>query len=139
MRLKNKQMKKQPEFILQRQICAYLRVAYPDVLFMSDTIASVKLSEAQASRNKSIQKSGFKTPDLIIFAPRGIYHGLFIELKKESPYKLNGDLKTNFHLQGQEETMLKLRSLGYFACFKWILEDAKEIIDWYLNLIDNES
>lgn len=132
-------MKKQPEFILQRQICAYLRVAYPDVLFMSDTIASVKLSEAQASRNKSIQKSGFKTPDLIIFAPRGIYHGLFIELKTKIPYKKDGTLLENAHLKAQEETIKNLRELGYYAVFSWEFEKTKTIIDWYLNLKKNES
>ena len=131
-------MKKQPEFILQRQICTYLRVAYPDVLFMSDTIASVKLSEAQASRNKSIQKAGFKTPDLIIFAPRGIYHGLFIELKVKTPYKKDGTLLQQKHLRDQEETIKKLIEFGYYAVFSWEFEKTKKIIDWYLNLKENE-
>lgn len=132
-------MKKQPEFILQRQVCAYLRVQYKDVLFMSDTIASVKLTEAQATRNSSVQKRGFKTPDLIIFAPRGIYHGLFIELKVKSPYKKDGSLLENYHLKAQEETIKNLRELGYYAVFSWEFEKTKNIIDWYLNLAKNES
>ncbi|MEG0848522.1 MAG: hypothetical protein RSH24_01570 [Flavobacterium sp.] len=131
-------MKKQPEFILQRQVCTYLRVQHKDVLFMSDTIASVKLTEAQATRNASIQKRGFKTPDLIIFAPRGIYHGLFIELKTKTPYKKNGTLLENAHLKAQEETIKNLRELGYYADFRWNLEEAIKLIDWYLKLDANE-
>lgn len=132
-------MKKQPEFILQRQVCTYLRVHHKDALFMSDTIASVKLTEAQATRNASIQKRGFKTPDLIIFAPRGIYHGLFIELKTKTPYKKNGTLLENAHLKAQEETIKNLRDLGYYADFKWTFEDAIKLIDWYLNLPENAN
>ncbi|WP_223559611.1 VRR-NUC domain-containing protein [Chryseobacterium lathyri] len=106
---------------------------------MSDTIASVKLTEAQATRNASIQKRGFKTPDLIIFAPRGIYHGLFIELKTKTPYKRDGTLLENAHLKAQEETIQNLRNLGYYADFKWDLQDAVKLIDWYLNLKTNED
>lgn len=126
-------MKRQPEFVLQRQVCAYLRVAHPAILFMSDTIASVKLTEAQATRNASIQKRGFKTPDLIIFAPRRDYHGLFIELKVKTPYKKDGTLLENAHLKAQEETIKNLRELGYYADFKWNFEDVVKLIDWYLN------
>lgn len=100
---------------------------------MSDTIASVKLTEAQAVRNKAIQKRGFKTPDLIIFEAKKGFHGLFIELKVESPYKLNGELKKDKHLEGQAESMELLRQKGYWADFRWTFEDAKKVIDWYLN------
>ena len=125
-------MKKQPEFNLQKQICSYLSLAYPKVLFMSDTIASVKLTIPQQVRNKSIQKDGFKTPDLIIFEPRHGYNGMFIELKTETPYKKNGELKKSTHLEEQEETMEQLRQRGYWADFRWSFEDVKRIIDWYL-------
>ena len=94
-------MKKQPEFDLQKQVCRYLNLQYKEVLFLSDTIASVKLTEPQAKRNSQIQKRGFKTPDLIIFEARKGFHGLFIELKVKSPYKKDGKIFTNEHLQGQ--------------------------------------
>ena len=125
-------MKKQPEFILQKQVCKYLSLAYPNVLFMSDTIASVKLTIPQQLRNKSIQKEGFKTPDLIIFEPRHGYCGMFIELKIDTPYKKNGELKKSTHLEEQGETLEQLRQRGYWADFRWSFEDVKRIIDWYL-------
>ena len=34
-------MKAQPEYQLQVAVCDYLRVKYPGVMFMSDTIAAV--------------------------------------------------------------------------------------------------
>lgn len=132
-------MKKQPEYSLQKQVCAYLRVKHGGVLFMSDTIASVKLTEAQAIRNAAIQKRGFKTPDLIIFAPRGNYHGLFIELKVKTPYKKDGTLLENAHLKAQEETIKELRELGYYADFKWEFQEVVKLIDWYLNLPENAN
>jgi hypothetical protein len=85
--------KQQPEYELQVAVSRYLSYQYPDVFFMSDTVASIKLTQAQASRNKKIQKNGFKTPDLLIFEPRKGYSGLFIELKIETPYKKNGEIK----------------------------------------------
>lgn len=126
-------MKQQPEFELQKCVCAYLRVAYPSVFFMSDTIASLKLTKFQKVRNSQIQKPGFKTPDLLIFSPKGKYHGLFIELKVESPYKLNGELKSNQHIKEQSETIEKLKTLGYYADFAWNFNDIVKLIDRYLN------
>jgi len=122
-----------PEFELQKQICSYLEWQYPDVVFLSDTIANVKLTKAQASRNKQIQKREFKTPDLLILEPRNGFAGLFIELKIESPFKLNGELKAGDHLKGQSISISKLKAKGYSALFSWKFEMTKKIIDDYLN------
>lgn len=121
-----------PEYQLQRAVCKYLEAQYPKVLFLSDTVASVKLTAMQAVRNKAIQKKGFKTPDLIIFKPNFAYKGLMIELKVESPFKINGELKSSDHLKGQQESLEKLRELGYDAHFSWGFEMTKLIIDNYL-------
>ena len=86
-KLNNMKRKKQPEFEIQKAICDYLELQYPKVLFLSDTIASIKLTIPQQVRNKSIQKEGFKCPDLLILEPRGKYAGLFIEIKVVTPYK----------------------------------------------------
>ncbi|WP_294267666.1 hypothetical protein [uncultured Chryseobacterium sp.] len=99
---------------------------------MSDTVASLKLTKNQATRNAQIQKPGFKTPDVIIFAPRGKFHGLFIELKVESPYLINGNLSKNKHIQAQAATIEELRKLGYHASFQWEWEKIIKLITWYL-------
>ena len=124
---------KHTEYELQKQVCNYLNLQYPKVLYMSDTIANLKLTMCQAMRNKAIQKKDFKTPDLIIFEARKGYNGLFIELKTETPFKRGGELKKSDHLEGQENTMKELREKGYYASFSWGFEMTKEIIDSYFN------
>lgn len=116
-------------------ICDYIRLQYPSVLFLSDTVASVKLTMMQGARNKAIQKPGFKTPDLIILEPRGGYSGLLIELKVETPFKKDGTLKKDEHLEGQMKSINDLKKKGYYASFSWGFEMTKTMIDNYMGLI----
>jgi len=126
---------KHEEYELQKSVARYLSYQYPDVEFMSDTIASIKLTQTQAGRNKVIQKNGFKCPDLLIFEPRKGYCGLFIELKIESPFKKDGTIKASQkdHLLLQQECLKKLSAKGYNAVFSWGFDMTKKIIDEYLN------
>ena len=123
------------EYDLQVAVCKYLSLQYPNVYYISDTIANLKLSKTQATRNKKIQKDGFKTPDLIIFEPNNTFLGLFIELKIETPFKKDGTIKASKkdHLKLQLETIEKLNKKGYSAHFSWSFDMTKEIIDKYLN------
>ena len=125
---------KHDEYELQRQISWYLHVQYYDVLFLSDTIANLKLTKMQAIRNKRIQKEGFKTPDLLILEPKNGYSGLFIELKIDTPFKKDGTIKASSkdHLKGQLESIEKLNAKGYKACFAVGFDETKQIIDDYL-------
>lgn len=123
-----------PEFHLQKSISQYLHLQYPDVLFLSDTVANLKLTIPQKVRNKLIQKDGFKTPDLLILEPRGCYAGLFIELKVESPFKKDGTLKKCEHLEGQLKSINDLKKKGYYASFSWGFEMTKKMIDNYMKL-----
>lgn len=125
-------MKKQPEYELQKAICYYLETQYKDVLFLSDTVASIKLTFPQQARNKKIQKNGFACPDLLILEPRNGYNGLFIELKIEPPFKKDGTLKKSDHLERQQRTIDQLKKKGYLSCFSWGFENTKKIIDNYL-------
>lgn len=126
-------MKNQPEFELQKSICRWLNVQYPKVLYLSDTIASVKLTIPQQNRNKLIQKNGFKTPDLLIFEPNKEFKGLFIELKVKSPFKKDGTLLKDEHLESQQKTINDLKQKGYYACFSWSLEMTMYIINKYMS------
>lgn len=124
-------MKNQPEFELQKTVCNYLNYQYPKVPYLSDTIASVKLTIPQQVRNKAIQKDGFKCPDLLILEPRKGYAGLFIELKTKSPFKKNGELLKNPHVEEQAKTLKQLEERGYQAHFSWSFEMTKQLIDNY--------
>ena len=125
---------KHEEYELQKSVARYLSYQNPEIVFFSDTIASVKLTERQASRNKLIQKNNFKMPDLIVFEPRHNFCGLFIELKIQTPFKKDGTIKasTKDHLKLQHECLQKLTSKGYKAVFSWGFDMTKQIIDEYL-------
>lgn len=126
-----------PEFELQKRVCTYLNWKYPNVLYMSDTVASLKLTKRQAKRNKSIQKDKFKTPDVIIFEPNELYHGLFVELKVNSPYQKRHPTKLykSEHLEGQQKTINDLIRKGYYATFATGYEQTIDIIEKYLKNI----
>lgn len=116
---------------LQIVVCNYIRAQYPKVLFNSD-LSGIKLTMGQAVKAKKLRSSkGF--PDLVIYEPRGNYHALFLELKREGEKILNkkGDLKTD-HLKEQDEVISKLCVKGYLACFAIGFDEAKRIIDMYL-------
>jgi hypothetical protein len=123
---------KHPEYELQVAVSRYLSYQYPEVLFMSDTIANLRLTATQAGRNKKIQKNDFKCPDIIIFEARNDFNGLFIELKIKSPFKKNGEIFKNEHLEGQLKTIEQLNLKGYKACFSVGFDETKKIIDEYL-------
>jgi hypothetical protein len=134
------------EYALQKAICKYIEIKYPHVLFLSDTVASVRLTPQQGARNKAIQKRDFSCPDLIILQPNDKFHGLMMELKVNSPYTKEGNLKKQSvevkvagkvvdkydHLEEQDRALRKLRERGYWADFVWSIDDAMRIIDKYL-------
>jgi len=122
-----------PEHLLQKQVCTYLRYKYSKTFFMSDTIANMKLTIPQKVRNKAIQKEGFHCPDLLIFECKHGYGGLFFELKSKSPYKKDGTLYADEHLENQCKTIIELQRLGYYASFEWDIDTIIKKIDWYLN------
>lgn len=124
---------KHQEYVLQKAVCRLLDYQYPKVLYLSDTIANIKLTVPQKARNKAIQKEGFKCPDLLILEPNKFYKGLFIELKIKSPFKKNGELYSDEHLEGQQKSMQELTEKGYLCYFKWEFDDIKELIRWYMS------
>jgi len=124
--------KNQPEFELQCAVAEYLRRQYPNVMFLSDVRASLKLTIPQQVRQKKLQADNFAMPDMVIFKPKGGFHGLFLEFKAETPFKKDGNLKKNAHIEAQAAAIERLEDLDYIATFVWDFEMAKEIIDAYL-------
>ncbi len=123
------------EYVLAKQIAAYLRTVYPDVLFHFDGSGN-NLSMAQRIMMKTIQgKRGF--PDLFIIERRvhkGLqWAGLFLELKKEGTKLMNG--KNNYatpHLHEQSVILKELTKREFMANFAIGYSDAVKQIDWYL-------
>lgn len=124
-------MKKNLEYHLQKQVCNYLNLQYPDVLYYSTGIG-LQLTMLQGVRNKAIQKDGFACPDLLILESKHDYKGLFIELKVVVPYKKDGFLKAGEHLKRQNKSIQELNKKGYYSQFCTGFDEAKKIIDRYL-------
>lgn len=134
---------------LQVMVADYLRIQYPDVLFHSDFGSGIKLTMAQAVKQKRQNGGKRAWPDMFIAeplelpkAPQGIMgvpectnyrFGLFIELKKANTRlkKKNGEWASD-HIAEQAEVLERLRFRGYEAEFAVGFEEAKQIIDDYL-------
>ena len=125
-------MRANKEYQLYKDVAAYLRLQYPKVMYHFD-LTGVNLSRAQAGMTKAIQcSSGY--PDLFIAEPRKGSHGLYLELKAEGTrlFKRNCDLASD-HLKQQASVLSDLRNKGYDAWFAVGFDEAKELIDRYLN------
>ena len=124
---------------LHSQICQYLKLQYPKVLFNTD-MSGIKLTIGQAAKAKKLRSNnGF--PDIVIYEcheswPNGELYksfALFLEVKKCSPFKKNSfELLKNEHIEMQAEMHKILESKGYECHFVWTFDMAKEIIDNYL-------
>jgi len=89
---KKKIKSKKSEENIQLEVCAYLKTAYPHVIFFCDMASGMKMPIWLAARNKKMRSSR-GLPDLFIAHTKflktftgdlaGVKCGLFIELKKE--------------------------------------------------------
>ncbi len=128
-----------PEAILREMLAQWLCMAFPDMIYRFDLAADIKLTMGQAIRHKAIHpKRGY--PDLFIAEMRQkggkIYGGLYLELKADgkSPYRKDGTLKKDNHLQEQAETLKALREKGYMTDFAVGFEEARQKIADYMGL-----
>ena len=113
------------EATIQKQICAWLRMQHPNVIFTSES-SGVRLPIGLAKKVKQL-RSGSKLPDLIILEPRANYHGMCVELKSETPWKMDGTLKAGEHLLGQWQVLKSLEAKGYRATFAAGFENQKPV------------
>lgn len=116
---------------LQKSVCKYLKVQYPDVIFTSES-SGLRLTIGQSIQAKAM-RSEAGLPDLMIFEPMGVYKGLFLELKVKSVWLKDGTLTIDKHVREQSEILKRLRAKGYLATFACGFDEAKRIIDWYLD------
>lgn len=119
----------------QVAISTYLKTQYKDVIFFSDA-SGVRLTMGQSVTLKRMRSNNCNIPDMIILEPKGKFCGLLLEVKsdKYSPYLKNGELSSNKHIQNQVDSLEKLKGKGYACFFAVGIENAKQIIDNYMNL-----
>ena len=120
----------QSEYDLQKSLCLYIRLNYPQAIFTSD-LSGIRLPMGLAVKTAKLRSSR-AIPDLLIFEPRKGYHGLFIELKRPGVrfFKKNGEPATE-HFAEQWEMIQRLLQKGYLACTANSFDSAKAIIDSY--------
>lgn len=147
--VKKKKVKREEK--VQLAVCKYLRDNHPDVVFWCDLASGMKLPIHIAAMNKKMRSSR-GIPDLFIAKSLWIdsnrigelinlkeaglrSHGLFLELKGPDVkvFKKDGSLRSDKHLQEQEDVLRKLRDCGYRAEFACGYAHAVEIIDHYLS------
>jgi len=112
-------------------VCQYLRIR--NVMFNTD-MSGINLPIGLAVQSAKL-RSNTGYPDLTIYEPRGGWFALFIELKRpsKSPYLKSGKLSTNKKVQEQNRVHLDLIERGYLALFATGFDEAKRIIDAYLD------
>jgi len=125
---------KRDEDILSQDVSDFMALKYPKVIYRFD-FAGATMPKTQ--RRKMMRLNGKWSrgyPDLIILKPNKRYCALFIELKIESPYLVDGvTLKKDEHLKNQAAFMDVLRNDGYHATFGVGLKDCIDIIDEYFD------
>jgi hypothetical protein len=126
-------MRKQEES-LQIAVSTYLKLQYPDVYFTSES-SGIRVSIGTAVKMKK-QRSNHKQLDMIILEPRGGFHGLILELKKDrgEVWDKNGYYRKDKHIQDQLNSILLLDKKNYYADFGCGFDECKYMIDCYMNL-----
>lgn len=122
--------RQKPEEKLQKEVCAYLSSSYPNVYYQSDPSGLRVTAGLRTLLMKT--RSNHAHLDITILEPCREFKALIIELKSESPFKLNGELKSDKHLLDQKITMDLLESKGYKCNWCWSLDQAKLILENYL-------
>jgi len=110
----------------QIAVANYLKIKYPDVIFTISPALFIK-SIFMAKRIKSL---GYRagTPDLMIFEPKGIYSGLFIEMKTPKTYFCEKGTVSK-----EQNVMIDLlNARGYKAVVCYGSNEAEIVIDEYM-------
>lgn len=123
---------KKAEANVHVQVCNYIDIKYPDVIYTSDQ-SGLKMSIGLAVAIKKTRSKNYKIPDLIILKPSNGFNGLVIEIKKshDEVYKKDGQMRESEHIQAQKESLKKLSEDGYMAVFGCGYDDCIKIIDIY--------
>jgi len=135
---KPKARKKNTEYDIQAEYVALMQEMYPFVMVFSDTAAHIgKTMFQQIRANKLRSELSKDWPDVFVAAPKGKFHGLFLEFKSKSPYlKDCVTLSSDKHIQAQAATMDRLRKRGYSCAFVWDVDTAISITVKYLQYED---
>ena len=121
---------------LQIQCNDWINAKYPEFekLFFFNSFQGMKLNFSQIAKAKKTGGLKKGLPDFIFLKNNGKYSGLFVELKKESPFLKDGKTlrADDGHLQLQQDVINQLLIEGHYACFVWSLEQFKKVVTDYM-------
>lgn len=121
---------------LQIQCNDWINAKYPELekLFFFNSFQGMKLNFGQIAKAKKTGGLKKGLPDFIFLKNNGKFSGLFIELKKESPFLKDGKTlrADDGHLQLQQDVISQLLIEGHYACFVWSLDQFKNIVTNYM-------
>jgi hypothetical protein len=123
----------QQEKRLQKAVAQYIKMQYPDVMFISEQ-SGLKVSIGVAKYLKATRSPERGLPDMVILYPAKGFHGLCLELKTdyEEVYTQMGNMRNEKHVREQAQVLFRLNNLGYKALFVFGFDEAKKLIDLYL-------
>ena len=109
----------------QNLFLEWLKLAHPKIWNVTIHIANQR--KTTWGFGKRLKKSGVKSgfPDLMIFKPIDPWHGLAIEMKRRHQEKLK-------KRTSQDEWIKKLNDAGYLACYAFGFDQAKQVLEYYL-------
>ena len=111
----------------QKQIFRWARanqIRHPELQLLNSSLNGVRLPISLAKKMKAQgMKKGY--PDIFLPVPKNNYHGLFIELKKETGGKVSVD---------QIRWLEKLSELGYYTTVQYGYKQTIEKIKQYLEI-----
>jgi len=109
------------EYDIQTRVAQYLDTEHPNVLWCASA-GGARTSMNEAKRLKAAgYKKGF--PDVFVYEPRGAFHGLAIELKKEKGGRVS---------QSQKEWKQALEERGFHATVAKGYDAAIDVLERYL-------
>ena len=119
-----------PELKLHKEVAEYLQEFYPSVYFLSDP-SGLRVS-MHTARILKATSSSHSHLDVVVLRKSRQFSFLIIELKSDTPYKQNGELKSNEHLESQKLSMDMLEAEGALTMFAWSIGQVKDILHNYL-------
>ena len=122
----------------ERDVVKYLAIHmqknYPDAIYRFDLAADLKLTPGQARRHKMIHPNrGYA--DFFLAEPRGIWRGLYLELKKDGVTIVlkDGTMTKDKHIREQAMFLERAFKKGYGASFAVGIKEATTLVDRYMS------
>lgn len=118
---------------VHQQVCDFLKLQYPSVIFTSDA-SGMRCSMGLRMELKRKRCANYLIPDLLILEPRNGRCGLLIEIKRDKSemYNKDGSYKFNPRIEEQRKSLIRLHELGYKTGFAFGFDHCVSVIKEYL-------